>query len=304
MSRTLIIQLYHAPETPAWIERCMNSVAAWARLCGFDYRRASDEVFDLCGPEFLAQTGENVRAVANLARFELVRQAHREGYDFAVWVDADVLVFDPDRFRLDGVARYAFAREAWVALGGLTKGSAFEAVNNCVFACRAGEPDLDFLIEATRHIAAHRPIRDNFQVGGDLIKGLRNSLDFQALDHVGMFSNYVVIALARGVDSLCRLQGELHGTPVYAANLCGSANHTPAASEADVLRAIEVLEATRGAAINRGARGRGALERFEIRRFACDPSEAAVIYGTALKPPRRFGFFGLPRRRYAAAERA
>ena len=277
MTRTLIIQSFRADVVPAWIARCLDSVQAWAALSGYDYRRAGDEMVDLCGAAYLAKFGDNIRAVANLGRLELVRNAHEEGYDLAAWVDADVFVFEPARLNLDQVARLAFARETWIALGPDGRGYATEGVNNSVVACRRGEPDLEFLIAATRHVAAHRVVRDNFQIGGDLIKGLRVSLDFEALGAFGMLNSHVVIALARGNAAICRKQAEFHGEPIYAANLCASANYHPSATAEEADAAIDVLAATRGEALNRWIRADKRLAPRQMVRFRTSRATAAAI---------------------------
>jgi hypothetical protein len=252
--KTLVIQSFRTHSVPPWIERCLVSVRRWAAMHGYDYRLTDDRAFDLCGPDYLARVGDNLRSITNLCRLELVRQAHADGYELAAWVDADVFVFDAAAFTLDSVARYAFARETWLETGIPAAPAncwrAVSAVNNSVFACRRGEPDLAFLIDATRHVARHRQIRSNYQVGGDLIKGLRASLDFELLDTVGMFSSYVVLALAREFDVLLKVQARCHGNPVHAANLCASANYLPVVGDDDIRTAMDRLEATRGGIVN------------------------------------------------------
>jgi hypothetical protein len=248
--KTLVVQSFRSSDIPAWIGRCLASVRAWARSHDYDYLLTDDSAFELCGKEYLAQVGANMRSITNLCRLELIRRAHAQGYQRAVWLDADVFVFDPDAFSIDGVRRYAFARETWLEPRSGQRWRAFSAVNNCTFVCLRGEPDLEFLIHATRHIARHRTIKSNYQVGGDLIKGLRNSLAFEMLDNVAMLSNFAVLALVAGNTTLLQAQARFHGTPVHAANLCASDNYKPPVSERQALVAIDVLESTRGAVIN------------------------------------------------------
>ncbi len=250
MSRTLILQSYRAPNVEPWIARCMKSVEVWAGKTGFDYRLTGDEVFALCGDDYLARAGGNMRTITNLCRLEMVRAAHQEGYDWAVGMDADIFVFDPDRFRIEGVERYAFVGESWIELQAPGTWGGLRNVNNSVFVCRAGEPDLDFLIHATRHVAMSRTIVDNFQVGRNLVNGLRKSLAYETLNNVGMFSNLVVLALARDVPELLQFQADIHGYPVFAANLCGSENYVPPVSEGEAQVAMDRLETSRGTVIN------------------------------------------------------
>jgi hypothetical protein len=274
LSRTLIIQSFRRTDIPDWMARCLASVQAWAQGRGYDYQLTGDEAFDLCGADYLARAGGNIRTITNLARLELVKLAHRAGYDRAVWVDADVFVFDAPAFQIDAVARYAFARETWITPRPPNHWHAVSAVNNCVFVCNTSEPDLDFLIAAIRHVAAHRQITDNFQVGGDLIKGLRRPLAFEMLDDVGMLSNHLVLAVARDVTELCAAQARLHGTPLHAANLCASPNHIPLVSDAEAQRAMDRLEGTRGGVLNGWLRGGDTLAE----------GEQVIFHGQGLEP--------------------
>ena len=281
MTRTLVVQSFRNHEVPAWIARCMASVRAWALQRGYDYQVIGDEAFSLCGAAYLEKVGGNVRAITNLARLELVKAAHGAGYDWAVWIDADVLVFLPDAWEIDQVARYAFARETWVEFNTHERARAFSAVNNSVFVCRCGEPDLDFLIYATRHVAQHRQIGDNYQVGGDLIKGLRASLAFETLPTVGMFSNFSVLALARGADEFIAWQARLHGGPVYAANLCASGNYSPPVSEAEASVVIESLQSTQGEVVNRWLNDSRGLAMGQEAFFELRTPETRALF-----PPR------------------
>jgi hypothetical protein len=248
--KTLVVQSYRTHDVPAWIGRCLVSVKAWADLRGYDYLLTDDSAFALCGPEYLARVGDNKRSITNLCRLELLRRAHSDGYDRAVWVDADVFVCAPDRFTIDHVGRYAFARETFIYPAGGRRWIANSTVNNCTIVVRRGEPDLDFLIVATRHVAMHRQIRHNFQVGVNLVKGLHNSLDYELLDNVGMFGPAIVLALAAGNSYLLNAQARLHGTPVFAMNLCAATDYRPSVSESNACAAIDALERTAGGIVN------------------------------------------------------
>ena len=282
MSKTLIVQSFRDHDVPPWIARCLASVAAWSRQRGYDYVLVGDEAFDLCGPEYLADVGDNRRSITNLARLELVRRAHADGYDMATWVDADVFVFHPEAIALDRVNRYAFARETWVEWRGAGRWFAFSSVNNSVFACRRGEPDLDFLISATRHVARRRRIRSNYQVGGDLIKGLRASLDFETLGDVGMLSNYVVMALATGGRRLLQQQARLHGEPIHASNLCASENYSPRVGGGEAMAAMDALQRSAGDVINGWLEGRSGLGAGESVWFGSQDLQAWLEAGPSI----------------------
>src|SRR5580658_8048741 len=95
-ARILIVQSYRTHDVPSWISRCLASVQAWALAKGYDYRLTDDSAFLLCGADYLARVGDNKRSITNLCRLELIKLALAEGYDRAIWMDADIQVFAPD----------------------------------------------------------------------------------------------------------------------------------------------------------------------------------------------------------------
>lgn len=247
--KTVIIQSYRTEQVPSWIVRCLASVEAWARSRGYDYILTDDHAFALCGADYLAAVGDNKRSITNLCRLELIKRALADGYERAIWMDADVLVFAPDRLDFELSQRIAFPRETWLypVEGGW---GVLQTMNNCVVACPRHDPDLEFIIQATRHRARHHPIEHNQQLGVQVIRGLHQFLQFPLLPNVGMFSNCVVMALALNKETLLAHQATQHGTPVYAANLSVSDDYLPVVPEAQKHLAMDILERTAGDIIN------------------------------------------------------
>jgi len=251
----IVLQSHRSRQEQTWIGRCIRSVERWAAIRGHDYEFVGDELFDLCGPDYLAQVRHaDVRAITNLARLELIRRKLAEGYDRAIWIDADVFIFAPHQLKLEIAMRYAFARETWIWARDDGALIPVAGVNNCVCGFARGEPDLDLLIHLTRHVAAHRQIRDNYQVGGDILKGLRVVLDFAMFDNIGMFSPKVLGAIADSQADILRLQAQSFGSEFYAANLCitHDGNLLP---RAEAL--MDRLESSGGAVINQYLRTSG-----------------------------------------------
>jgi hypothetical protein len=234
----------------------MASVRAWAALQGYEYEFVGDEIFELCGADYLAQVGDNKRSITNLARLELIRQRLAGAYERAIWLDADTFVFAPDAFRMDIAAGYAFAREVWVARDGEGVLVVEHRVHNasCVFT--RGQPDLDFLIGAARYIAATRQIEASFQVGVRLISGLQYPLSIPLLQDSGIFSPDIMHALATGDDGPVATLVRGHAHPLHAGNLCFSQldaddPRSKGVSEQLVMTAMDRLEQSGGAVMNR-----------------------------------------------------
>ncbi|MFK7914776.1 MAG: hypothetical protein AB8B93_12745 [Pseudomonadales bacterium] len=111
--RTLIIQSHRSPLPLPWLQPCIDSVARWSRLYGFDYRWLGDELFASVSAVLRNKTRTHLPMTADLARLHTLQQALSEGYERVAWVDADVLVVAPERLELDA-RDHAFGREVWV----------------------------------------------------------------------------------------------------------------------------------------------------------------------------------------------
>jgi hypothetical protein len=255
--KTVVLQSFRTSNVPAWMERCMASVRAWAALHGYEYEFMDDRIFDLCGADYLAQVGDNKRSITNLARLELIRLRLAGAYERAIWLDADTFIFAPANFRMDIGTGYAFSREVWVTRDATGTNFVNHSVHNasCVFT--RDQLDLDFLISTVRYIAATRQIRESFQVGVRLLTGLQYPLGFPLIQDSAMFSREIVRALATGDDGPIAALAHGHAHPVHAANLgfsqfnAANPHWTGPTEDLDlVMAAMDRLELDAGAVIN------------------------------------------------------
>ena len=248
--RCAIVQSFRTNAIPDWILRCMSSVQAWARSRGYDYKLWGDEIRDVCGTDYLASGFRNWQAITNLARLLITRKYLREDvYDAVVWLDADVFVFDPGRFAIDhplGTFElgYAFGREVWVHENRYLEGPM--AHNAFTYFSRDAK-DLDLLIEIMTHIG-RRPLRHNFQVGVQLLRGLQFPLGFQILPHVAVFSPALIVAIQNQDAPLLQSYGRAFSEQSQAGNLGLSIAQN--VGEGTLMRVMDILEATAGAVVN------------------------------------------------------
>ena len=267
-ARTLIIQSYRTHEVSAWLTRCMSTVRDWAAQQACDYEFVDDRLFDVVPAWYRERCGRQRLPVTDLARLLLLREALTvRDYDCAVWMDADLLIFDADGFSLDAVPAYAFAREVWMARD--RAGSLVRAlgVNNSVLVMRRGNPVLDFLIHACEAVVARRDpaTLEHNAVGTVLLSALARVMPLPVVRGAGLASPALVLELARGqastgerhhadvelLHAFCRDSGE----PLAVLNLCASLVNVPVHGvrmlESDLVSAMDVLLATRGEVINR-----------------------------------------------------
>jgi len=80
------------------------------------------------------------------------------GWTPTSWCSTQALTIGP-------CERITFARETWISPTEGGAGRVNQTLNNCVVACPTGDPDLDLIIETTRHRARHHVVQHNHQVG-------------------------------------------------------------------------------------------------------------------------------------------
>lgn len=252
---TIVIQSFRKKDIPAWIQRCLDSVANWAALHGYEYCLPGDEFYELCGPDYLGRGSKNPQAITNLARLVATRQRLDAGYARAIWMDADMFVFDPASLTFDFPAAslelgYAFGREVWLSRSsnGTIQTEGPMAHNAATFFTQAAV-DLDMLIELIRHIDAKRRIVSNYQVGVRLLRGLQNSLMFPTFSHAAVFSPELMRALLARDEAILRQYGRAYRYPAFAANLGLSLN----CPEDMLWKTMDLLEEGRGEPINKFA---------------------------------------------------
>ncbi len=245
----LVVQSHTEPLPAAWFEPCTASVRRFAATCGYEYRWLGDDLFDGIPAPLLEKT-RNQRVVAtDLGRLLVLQAALDEGFDPVVWIDADVLVLDPRRFRLTG-AGAQFGREVWVqreANGGLRL---YRRIHNAVMAFRRADPVLPFY-----RFAAVR-ILDRYDrageamvpqlVGPKLLTLLHNAIGFDVIESAGVLSPPVIMdLLAGGGRALERFLGACPAD-VLAVNLCGSSVRNGYLDDGQMSRLVALLVADPG----------------------------------------------------------
>lgn len=132
--KTVVIQSCSAAP-PCWIKDCMASVAAFAGKNGFDYQLLDDVGFFAGIAQPLREKFRDcIYPLTDLARLHALQAALAAGYERAVWLDADVVVFG----ELEIPLQTAMARDAG-AEGGF---------NNYGLVFVGGDPLLARYIEA------------------------------------------------------------------------------------------------------------------------------------------------------------
>jgi hypothetical protein len=216
VSTTLVVQSSPA-HVPAWIDRCLATVRAWAPA----YEHVGDELLDLA-PGWVhdaAAACGSVLPVTDVARLELIRRRLADGWDRVVWLDADVYVFAPDHLDVEVDADVAVCVERWVTGapgGGL---QALPWVNNAALSARR----IDELLAATLDRVRAGGIRPR-SLGPDLLTVLHPTSGFGEIGGISVASPHVV----RDEPGAWDLLVAALPWPLGALNLCWSMAGDPA----------------------------------------------------------------------------
>jgi len=217
-----VVQSHRQPLPASWFSRCVESVRNWAGQQGFDYRWLGDELFDPLNPLIREKTRGQIMVAADLARLHILSQSLEAGYDQAVWVDADVLVLQPDELAVPECGA-VFGREVWIQAdeGGALR--VHRKIHNAFMAFAADDPVLPFyLYSAQRIVSRYDGSMAPQTIGPKLLTFLHNVIGFDVLETAGMLSPAVARDVLAGQgEALDRFNAESVCAPL-ALNLCGS----------------------------------------------------------------------------------
>lgn len=220
--RSVVVQSYRT-ESPDWLQVCMRSVKDWALQQGHEYQFVDDRLFDYVPAQVMRAPPSTVLPLTDLARLGLLKDLLNSGYDRAIWVDADVLVFRPEHFRIPDVCGGMLCREVWTYEDEDGQIKHRPGINNAVAVFDRGHPLLDFLHHAALELFAQlRPEQiHSSRIGTDFYTLLGRIYPMRLLTQVGCFSPIITRALLSGERTdLLREYGEQFGHPFHAVNLC------------------------------------------------------------------------------------
>ncbi|MBL6929708.1 MAG: hypothetical protein ISR44_11095 [Rhodospirillales bacterium] len=221
--RTIVYQSFRTTDVPAWIETCLSSVRGWTEAQGFEYRFFGDEFLDLVPGWYGEKAGGRIPIVTDLARLLAARVFLAGEFERTIWLDADVLIFDPDHFGISVTSGFAFGEEVWVQPSSTAGLRAYRNVHNAICVFCAGNPMLDFYIHACKTIL--RRVEGGVPpqiVGPKLLGALHNMIGFELIGEVGMLSPLTLLDVANGGGRALDLLREKQSARLRAVNLCSS----------------------------------------------------------------------------------
>ncbi|MEM9056126.1 MAG: hypothetical protein AAGD86_01540 [Pseudomonadota bacterium] len=250
MSTTLVIQSHRQPLPLPLLTPCLASVRAWADSRGFAYRFVDDALFDALPADLRRRDDLATVVKTDLARLHALRGALDEGYDCAIWCDADCLCFAPDAFDVPDTD-FALGREVWIQTDAQRSDRlrAYVKVHNAFMLFRRDNSFLDFYLGAATRLlrSLDGPCAPQF-IGPKFLTAVHNIARCPVAESAGMLSPPVVADIVRGGGAALDLFRQKAPQPVAMVNLCASLAAGDAAYGAVVDQAVERLQG-RGAAL-------------------------------------------------------
>jgi hypothetical protein len=286
---TLVYQSYRVDNVPPWIAACSRTVQAWAHAQGYDYEFVDDRLFDYVPPWLRDRVRQAKLPMTDYARVALSNEILQRGYQRSIWIDIDVVIFDPVSFQANNGAReFALTAEVWFDVADIArlpnplpraltveedkrllrcllqapastapdyKPVCFENIANAVMIQSAGAYFADLYLRTVEAYA--RNVRGPISpvtIGTRLLTSLQTLHFFPLVRDVGMLSPLVMAALMTDDSAVLSEYMRRVGGSLSAANLCssfgGQVSRGVEMNEALYEKVLDLLLSTRGACLN------------------------------------------------------
>lgn len=243
---TLVLQSGPPGPQPQWLQRCICSVQDWAQAQHFDYEWLGDELFSFIPPALQTKLAQRRIIATDLARLGLLQhRLEQRRSSRVIWMDADFLIFAPQRFMLPEHMDMAVGREVWVdqtTTGHRQHLRAWTKVHNAflMFTDLGGgrHPFLDHYHYSAQRLlkANHGGMPDQF-IGPKLLTALHNVVQLPVLESAAMLSPCVGADILQGGGAALKLWLARSQQQPAAANICWSS----AAGQADHSALVSTL---------------------------------------------------------------
>lgn len=220
MGKTIVYQSFRTQDVPDWIHVCMDSVRHWADINNYEYLFVDDRLFDYAPNWYRQRVHNQIHLVSDLARVVLAKELFSQGYNRAIWIDADVLIFSPQSFQIPRQNEYAFCREIWLHPIANNQLGYTQKVNNSVMLLSAQTSLVDFYIHACYEFIKQGTTLSHTSVGTKFLTILNSQFSIDKIKSVGLFSPILTQAIISDITAIIQPYMNLFKHKMYAANLC------------------------------------------------------------------------------------
>ncbi|MCR9279776.1 MAG: hypothetical protein NXH85_17595 [Pseudomonadaceae bacterium] len=219
---TLIVQSHRQPLPEAWLGDCIASVRRYAADNQFTYEFVDDALFEGLPQAVLDNTSRRLSARSDLARLRLMQARLDAGYDRVLWLDADILLFAPQRLSLPDEP-FAVGRECWLTETEPGRVRCSRAVHNAALFFTQGNPLLPFYQHAAEALLVRHDGDMVPQLAGPkFLTLLHNAIAFPVIESVGMLSPRLAYALLADEFAVIDAFRRRHPERLAGFNLCAS----------------------------------------------------------------------------------
>lgn len=224
--KTIVFQSYRTTNVAPWVDRCLETVRRWAGAIGADYAFIDDSLFEAVPGWYFDKAKGAVTVVTDLARLVVARKYLADGYQRAIWVDADVVIFAPEHLQIPDDWPFAFCREIWVHLEGKGTLVFTQKTNNALCVFHASDTQfLDHYIDAcATMIRGHKGLLQGAEVGTAYLTAMQRIMKFPVLQNVGLLSPLLMREITQEGSRFSAHYITRMGSPLGAANLSASYN--------------------------------------------------------------------------------
>jgi hypothetical protein len=157
-----------------------------------------------------------------------------EGYDCAIWVDADVLVFSSNELTIPANTGSVFASELFMPAGDRRPDRIDKGISNAFMVFTKDDSALNIYLDAClRHLkhSQQTTVLSRTALGPGLLKELALTESFRTLDSIGLFTLPLMRDIAKGGGPGLRAYLRRSAAMPKAANLCHFVRNTLRESE-------------------------------------------------------------------------
>jgi len=246
----VVFQSYRTSNRPEFIQRCLDSVASWASSENLEYRFYGDELFDRVPDWIKDRCGHHVLPMSDFARLVVARELLNEGFDRVLWMDADVVVFDPESMAIPWEEQVAFTREVWIGVDAQKRPTIHFNIANAATLFGPDQRTIEFLLERHERFARQARRMDKLDFGTRPLTAFSKEAAWPEITSVGMASGAVLHDITTGGGAFASALARGSGHPLGGLNLCGSlegmSSHGFTIDDGVYLEAIDRLLATKG----------------------------------------------------------
>lgn len=238
---TLVIQSHRNPLPHPWMDVCLHSVQEWCACQKYQYQFIGNELFDKMPGYLMKKIQDQTVIATDLARLLVLEEALKNGVERVVWLDADFLIFKPEKFIMPDTP-YAVGREVWVQHDKNNKLKVYKKVHNAMLMFRQKNNFLGFYIETAQRLLEQNTgsMPPQF-IGPKLLTALHNVVQLPVMESAGMLSPLVINNIINGSGPALDMFLANISVPISGANLCGSSVLRNELSDDEMLELIRVL---------------------------------------------------------------